>query len=156
VIVAPLVIPISFISLYQNETLQLRLAFVEAKRSEEFLRLHRSAQQIQQQQLKGPQSPQEEADTTPTQPGGHKRTRRRRRQRKSRVTGGDESPLHVAAKPPPSKKQHDAPMTKRDIYFCLRCGVVSVGKQGTDVAVGRVTLLNWENQGELRRERMPV
>ena len=37
-------------------------------------------------------------------------------------------------------------MTKRDLYFCLRCGVVVVGKQGHDSAVGRVTLVNWENQ----------
>lgn len=57
-----------------------------------------------------------------------------------------------------SKKQHDAPMTKRDLYFSLRCGMVGIGPTqaaataaGTAVfeqqsAVGRVTVVNWENQ----------
>jgi RNA exonuclease 4 len=44
------------------------------------------------------------------------------------------------------KKHHDAPMTKRDLYFCLRCGTVGIGPGGLDSAVGRVTLVNWENQ----------
>jgi hypothetical protein len=37
-------------------------------------------------------------------------------------------------------------MTKRDLYFCLRCGTVGIGPGGLDSAVGRVTLVNWENQ----------
>lgn len=44
------------------------------------------------------------------------------------------------------KKHHDAPMTKRDLYFSLRCGTVGIGPGGLDSAVGRVTLVNWENQ----------
>jgi hypothetical protein len=44
------------------------------------------------------------------------------------------------------KKHHDAPMTKRDLYFCLRCGSVGIGPGGLDSAVARVTLVNWENQ----------
>lgn len=45
-----------------------------------------------------------------------------------------------------SKKQHDAPMTKGDLYFCLRCGVVVTGKLAKGTAVGRVTLVNWDHQ----------
>ena len=51
------------------------------------------------------------------------------------------------------KKQHDAPMTKRDLYFALCCGMVGIGgrqSRGSGAtessAVGRVTLVNWENQ----------
>jgi len=60
---------------------------------------------------------------------------------------------------PTSKKQHDAPMKKRDLYFSLhveRVGIAS--KAGSDLeqhqqqqedeqkAVARVTLTNWENE----------
>ena len=45
-----------------------------------------------------------------------------------------------------SKKQHDAPMTRRDLYFALRCGIVQVGPSAADTAVGRVTLVNWDNE----------
>lgn len=99
-----------------------------------------------------------------------KRTRRRRRPRKSKssssVTSGNpatetthtgagfvdhvnaptatSAALSLQKGVATSKKQHDAPMTKRDLYFCLRCGCVIVGKQGMDSAVGRVTLVNWD------------
>jgi len=43
-----------------------------------------------------------------------------------------------------SKPPHDAPMTRKDMYFSLRCGMVRV--TGDQQAVGRVTLVNWENQ----------
>eukprot|EP00522_Entomoneis_paludosa_P009960 CAMPEP_0172459248 /NCGR_PEP_ID=MMETSP1065-20121228/31720_1 /TAXON_ID=265537 /ORGANISM="Amphiprora paludosa, Strain CCMP125" /LENGTH=604 /DNA_ID=CAMNT_0013213863 /DNA_START=175 /DNA_END=1989 /DNA_ORIENTATION=- len=43
-------------------------------------------------------------------------------------------------------KRHDAPMEKRDLYFSLRCGMVATGPEGNDAAVGRVTLVNWDNQ----------
>ena len=45
-----------------------------------------------------------------------------------------------------SKKHHDAPMTKRDIYFALDCEMVGVGPDGLTSAVGRVSVVNWENQ----------
>jgi RNA exonuclease 4 len=50
-----------------------------------------------------------------------------------------------------SKKQHDAPMTKRDLYFALKCEMVGIARTSEDVesqssAVGRVTVVNWENQ----------
>eukprot|EP00977_Amphora_coffeiformis_P019900 scaffold7586_cov174-Amphora_coffeaeformis.AAC.3 len=45
-----------------------------------------------------------------------------------------------------SNKHHDAPMTRRDLYFALRCGIVNIGPLATDTAVGRVTLVNWENE----------
>jgi RNA exonuclease 4 len=51
-----------------------------------------------------------------------------------------------AASSSSGKKHHDAPMTKRDLYFCLRCGTVGIGPGGLDSVVGRVTLVNWENQ----------
>jgi len=35
-------------------------------------------------------------------------------------------------------------MTKRDLYFSLRCSTVAVGKDGTERAVGRVTVVDWE------------
>jgi RNA exonuclease 4 len=53
-----------------------------------------------------------------------------------------------------SRKQHDAPLTNRDLYFSLRCGMVGIGHaQGPTTgavleqhsAVGRVTVVNWEN-----------
>ncbi|KAG7337988.1 hypothetical protein IV203_020640 [Nitzschia inconspicua] len=70
---------------------------------------------------------------------------------------------------PTSKKQHDAPMMKRDLYFALHCERVAIGnKKKTDGdpmspscpstapaaaaaalktdAVARVTLINWDNE----------
>ena len=37
-------------------------------------------------------------------------------------------------------------MTKRDIYFALDCEMVGVGPDGLTSAVGRVSIVNWENQ----------
>ena len=112
---------------------QLGLAFSEAKRSEEYaFRLQKTSQPGERNATLTPE----------TQRKGHKRTRRRRRQRKKT----DPEAKTTAASSATSKKQHDAPMTKRDLYFCLRCGVVQVGNTGHDSAVGRVTLVNWDNQ----------
>uniref|UniRef100_A0A7S2E957 RNA exonuclease 4 n=1 Tax=Ditylum brightwellii TaxID=49249 RepID=A0A7S2E957_9STRA len=41
---------------------------------------------------------------------------------------------------------HDAPMSKRDIYFALDCEMVGVGPEGLDSAVARVTVVNWEEE----------
>ena len=43
-----------------------------------------------------------------------------------------------------NKPPHDAPMKRKDMYFSLRCGMVRV--TGDQQAVGRVTLVNWDNQ----------
>jgi RNA exonuclease 4 len=56
------------------------------------------------------------------------------------------SPQKQATSSNSGKKHHDAPITKRDLYFCLRCATVGIGPGGLDSAVGRVTLVNWENQ----------
>ena len=45
-----------------------------------------------------------------------------------------------------TKKQHDAPMTKSDLYFALDCEMVGTGPEGFDSAVARVTVVNWENE----------
>lgn len=53
---------------------------------------------------------------------------------------------------PTSKKQHDAPMKKRDLYFALhveRVGIAPLPENETQQqqkAVARVTLTNWENE----------
>ncbi|KAL3940638.1 MAG: hypothetical protein SGBAC_004870 [Bacillariaceae sp.] len=41
-----------------------------------------------------------------------------------------------------SKKHHDAPMKKRDLYFCMTCAMVAVKGGGSVVA--RVTIVNWD------------
>ena len=75
-----------------------------------------------------------------------KRSRRRRKPKsQSKV-----EPLHPSSAT--SKKQHDAPMTKRDLYFSLTCEVVLVGQDMDaatsvhEVAVARVTILNWDTE----------
>mmetsp|Transcript_9588 Transcript_9588/g.18830 ORF Transcript_9588/g.18830 Transcript_9588/m.18830 type:complete len:1254 (+) Transcript_9588:195-3956(+) len=53
---------------------------------------------------------------------------------------------------PTSKKQHDAPMKKRDLYFALDVERVGIApppdnqSQQQQKAVARVTLTNWENE----------
>ena len=41
---------------------------------------------------------------------------------------------------------HDAPMTKKDIYFALDCEMVGVGPAGADSALARVVLLNYDEE----------
>lgn len=64
-----------------------------------------------------------------------KRNRRRRKPRTSAKTKSEKSEKQGA-------KTHDAPMTKRDLYFTLSCELVTIG-QGAS-AVARVTMLNWD------------
>jgi RNA exonuclease 4 len=87
--------------------------------------------------------------------GSNKKRSRRRRKGKSRSkveplspagTKGSTSPSNAAACSSGSKKHHDAPMTKRDLYFALDCEMVGVGQGGMASAVGRVSIVNWENQ----------
>lgn len=50
---------------------------------------------------------------------------------------------------PTSKKQHDAPMKKRDLYFSLhveQVGIENSDPQQDQKAVARVTLTNWDNE----------
>jgi RNA exonuclease 4 len=85
-----------------------------------------------------------------------KKRSRRRRKGKSRTKvepltpcgrkGGIASPAHCTVTSSNSKKQHDAPMKKRDLYFALDCEMVGVGQDGMASAVGRVSIVNWENQ----------
>lgn len=63
-----------------------------------------------------------------------RRSRRRRNTRKTKV------------EPITKMKHHDAPMTKNDLYFALDCEMVGIGLDGSDSAVARVTLLNWEKE----------
>jgi len=38
-------------------------------------------------------------------------------------------------------------MTKKDLYFCLRCGMVRIGNENrNETAVGRVTVVNWDGE----------
>ncbi len=117
--------------------MQFGLAFSGAKKGEEYgLRVQKNAQLRKTTKFVVPKVTQAEDPIEKTNP---KRNRRRRRPKKPQAEG----PMYPKIL---SKKPHDAPMTKRDLYFCLRCGMVVVGKQGMDSAVGRVVLVNWENE----------
>mmetsp|Transcript_11694 Transcript_11694/g.28389 ORF Transcript_11694/g.28389 Transcript_11694/m.28389 type:complete len:596 (+) Transcript_11694:144-1931(+) len=72
-------------------------------------------------------------------PGGANRPARQQQQ----PGGGGPRPQHGNGA---RTRRHDAPMEKRDLYLALRCGMVATGPTGEDHAVGRVTLVNWENQ----------
>ncbi len=65
-----------------------------------------------------------------------KRNRRRRKPRSARNNKVE------PAERQGSKKHHDAPMTKRDLYFVLNCELVSIGQCAP--AVARVTMINWD------------
>lgn len=47
---------------------------------------------------------------------------------------------------PTSKKQHDAPMKKRDLYFALHVEQVGIESNDRQKTVARVTLTNWDNE----------
>lgn len=75
------------------------------------------------------------------------RRRRRRRGKNARRGGGKVEPLANVSSSDngATKKTHDEPMTKGDIYFAMDCEMVGVGPDGTENAVGRVTIVNWCN-----------
>lgn len=86
-------------------------------------------------------------------PTNNKKRSRRRRKGKSRskvepisssCKKGGTSPTNASCSN--NKKTHDAPMGKRDLYFALDCEMVGIGPDGLNSAVGRVTIVNWENQ----------
>jgi len=68
-----------------------------------------------------------------------KRSRGRRRKPKSR---NKVEPMQK--KSPTSKKQHDAPMKKRDLYFSLTCAMVGIN--GGSSVVARVSIINWDKE----------
>jgi RNA exonuclease 4 len=65
---------------------------------------------------------------------------------------GSEPPRSKAAFPrrnqvkASSKKTHDAPMQKKDMYFAVDCEMVGVGMGGLDSALARVSIINWNNE----------
>lgn len=66
-----------------------------------------------------------------------KRSRRRRKPRSAKTK-------YEASEKGGLKKHHDAPMTKRDLYFVLNCELVSIGHDSS--AVARVTMINWDGE----------
>ena len=72
--------------------------------------------------------------------GKKKRSRRRRKPRSDKTV--QTNPHAVKKSATVSKRPHDAPMTKRDLYFALHCGLVSIGHGAP--AVARVTMINWD------------
>mmetsp|Transcript_7483 Transcript_7483/g.10739 ORF Transcript_7483/g.10739 Transcript_7483/m.10739 type:complete len:489 (-) Transcript_7483:234-1700(-) len=52
---------------------------------------------------------------------------------------------HIFIRPNP-KKVHDAPMTKRDMYFAVDCEMVGVGPNGTESALARISIVNFANE----------
>lgn len=47
---------------------------------------------------------------------------------------------------PNTKKVHDAPMKRRDMYFAVDCEMVGVGPNGTESALARVSIVNFANE----------
>lgn len=85
-----------------------------------------------------------EMSSYPVSSGKNFNRRRRRRQAKARKAQVEPMVMTTADSTAP-KKQHDAPMTKSDIYFALDCEMVGVGAEGLSSVVARVTIVNWEN-----------
>lgn len=69
-----------------------------------------------------------------------KRNRRRRKPRSAKHKSDTTEKTNTATSS--SKKPHDAPMTKRDLYFTLNCNLVTIGQDAS--AVARVTMINWD------------
>lgn len=75
---------------------------------------------------------------SPTKKGGNSPSRRNRAKcfRKNNYRGS----------PNGSKSTHDMPMGKKDLYFALDCEMVGVGPHGTDSALARVSVVNWDGE----------
>jgi RNA exonuclease 4 len=80
-------------------------------------------------------------DDAPTR---RKRSRRRRKPKSRSKVEPVSDNGSLAGNANAAKKHHDAPMTKRDLYFSLQCDMVGIGHGAS--AVARLTLLNWECQ----------
>jgi hypothetical protein len=67
---------------------------------------------------------------------------------------GAEPNISNAVLPGTSKKPHDAPMPKSDLFFCVRCGMIQVAVTRSDLTespsimdvAGRVVVINWDEQ----------
>jgi len=75
----------------------------------------------------------------------HCKKKRSRRRRKPKCNGNSTN-SNKAESSNSSKKQHDAPMTKRDLYFSLACEVVRTADSDDlkGLSVARVTIVNWD------------
>lgn len=71
---------------------------------------------------------------------GNKGGRRRTRQQNKKKEKGRYKSKATSTKP------HDAPMSRRDIYFALDCEMVGVGENGLDSALARVSIVNYDNE----------
>ncbi|CAJ1952965.1 unnamed protein product [Cylindrotheca closterium] len=93
----------------------------------------------------GPSTKKEEQDRQ--DPNGSevkgKKKRSRGRRRKGKSKGQQPHPKNVSNNNSSnnSKKQHDAPMKKRDLYFCMTCAMVATA---SGPVVARVTIVNWD------------
>ena len=74
-----------------------------------------------------------------SEPAMVSKPRRRRRSRPTTTSGRYVSKAT-------SKKPHDAPMQKKDMYFAVDCEMVGVGMGGIDSALARVSVINWNNE----------
>lgn len=52
----------------------------------------------------------------------------------------------LSRKPGRSKLPHDAPMGKGHIYFAVDCEMVGVGPDGSESALARVVVVNWDRE----------
>jgi len=88
----------------------------------------------EQEQFQEPE-PQSQSKSNKKKTSSSSKKKRHRRRRKAPTSRTKVEPL--------PKKHHDAPMTKRDLYFALHCELVMISG-GSNKAVARVTLVNWE------------
>jgi len=69
-----------------------------------------------------------------------------RKERRDRRSKGEEKNSSSRKNIMLSKKLHDAPLQKKDIYFALDCEMVGVGPDGLNSALARLTIINWDNE----------
>ncbi|KAL7577570.1 hypothetical protein ACA910_015098 [Epithemia clementina (nom. ined.)] len=137
----------------------LGFAFSEAHRSQEIMR------KLHNQKANGGLGSTGDSGSQDNGLGnGQKRARRRRRTKKPSSGGGvpvrtGPRPVGVPGRPITTArpithtssgnyclKQHASPMKRRDLHVALRCGMVSTGVNGGNLAAARVTVVNWDNQ----------
>lgn len=82
----------------------------------------------------------EEVESQSQIAGINKKKRSRRRRKPRSAKSSQVQPVEKVHRG--AKKHHDAPMTKRDLYFALHCELVSIGHGAP--AVARVTMINWD------------
>lgn len=96
--------------------------------------------------IKNQEELQDDSKVPPPAPKKKKRARGRRRKPKARkvesVQQRKKVPQVIPNPPTTTKKQHDAPMKKKDLYFSFTCSMVSI--KGGALAVARVSIVNWD------------